>query len=301
MLAAIELGLPRQATQLKIEAAKIEEEQHAQKGTVKPPSITYFRKETLNPEYTGKKGQKKWIEVDGLEALKEFQREFKDAVHSLARYPYGVGLYLAPAQVVDDLVKLKLKYETQLNTVWMNWADEVYPVWADSAAERMGALYNQADFPTLTDCRKRFRAELVLIPLAEKEQVARIALISPTSKQLLMDHADAKSKEAIAELHKQIWTDLMKPIQQVVTVFEKDKPKVYETLLGNLMQIVNVIPSYKELCQDPELEQAAAAAKEVFGKITTEDLRSSEEARKQALFQAKELVAKFQPFARKFA
>lgn len=296
MLAAIELGLPRQGTQLKIEATKIEEENHAERGSVRPPSITYFKKEVLN---TGP--GKKWTEVDGLASLKEFQAEYKAAVRTLARYPYTAGLYLAPATVVDDLVKLKEKFEGKLAEVWMHWADHDYPDWADTAPQRMGAFYNAADFPTLGECQKSFRAELILIPLAEKEQVARIALISPKSQALLMEHADAKSKEAMAELHKQIWQDFMKPLQQVVMVFEKDKPKIYETLLGNLMSIVNVIPSYKELCQDPELEAAAAKAKEVFSQITTDNLRDSEEARKNALFQAKDLIAKVTPYARKFA
>jgi len=296
MLAAIELGLPRQGTQLKIEATKIEQENHAEKGSVRPPSITFFKKEVLNPD----KG-KKWLEVDGLAALKEFQNEYKQAVYALARYPYSAGLYLAPAPVIDDLVKLKEKYEGKLAEVWMHWADKEYPEWADTAPQRMGAFYDASDFPTLAECQKRFRAELVLIPLAEKEQVARIALISPKSQALLMEHADATSKQAMAELHKQIWSDFMKPLQQVVTVFEKDKPKIYDTLLGNLMSMVNLIPSYKELCQDPELEAAAAAAKDVFSKMTTDDLRASDEARKLALFQAKDLIAKVTPFARKFA
>ena len=296
MLAKLEFGLPRQATQLKVEATKIEEENHSEKGTVRPPSITYFRKEILNQN----KG-KKWIEVDGLAPLKEFQAEYKTAVYALAKYPYAAGLYLAPAPVVDELCQLKTKYETKLNEVWSHWANHDYPDWSETAPQRMGDFYEAGDFPSLVECRAAFKAELILIPLAEKEQVARIALISPKSQDLLMQHADATSKIAIAELHKQIWSDLMKPLQQVVTVFEKDKPKIYETLLGNLMDIVNVIPSYKELCQDPELEQAAAKAKEVFSQITTEQLRSSEEARKTALFQAKELVATFTPFARKFA
>lgn len=296
MLTAIELGLPRQGTQLKIEATKIEVENHAERGSVRPPSITYFRKEVLN---TGP--GKKWQEVDGLASLKEFQSEYKAAVRALAKYPYTAGLYLAPAPVIDDLVKLKEKFETQLAQVWMHWADTQYPEWADTALQRMGAFYDASDFPTLGECQKSFRAELILIPLAEKDQVARIALISPKSQSLLMEHADSTSKAAMAELHKQIWSDFMKPLQQVVTVFEKDKPKIYDTLLGNLMSMVNLIPSYKELCQDPELEAAAAKAKEVFSQITTEHLRESDEARKLALFQAKDLIAKVTPFARKFA
>lgn len=295
MLAAIELGLPRQGTQLKAEATKIEVENHASKGSVRPPSATYFRRAADKTK--GEVGK----EVDGLEMLKDFHAEYKQAVHALAKYPYGAGLYLAPAPVIDELVKVKEKYESKLNEVWMKWADTVYPEWSETAAVRMGNLYDPSDYPTLAECRKCFRATLTLIPLAESEQVQRIALISPKSQALLKEHADSTSKAAMAELRKQIWSDFMKPLQQVVTVFEKDKSKIYDTLLGNLMSMVNLIPCYKDLCEDPDLMDAAAKAKEMFGQMTTEDLRKSDEARKLALFQAKDLIAKVTPFARKFA
>jgi hypothetical protein len=290
MIASLELGLPRQATQLKDEAKKIEEASHAQKGTVRA-SIHYFRKK--NPENPKS-------EIDGLAKLKEFQRLYKQAVHNLARYPYSGGFYLAPAGCVEDLLKVQQKFDAERMSVWMDWADNVYPEWVADAPARMGALFNQADFPELGDCMKHFRANLTVLPLAEKDQVARITLISPSSQKMLMEHADATSKAAIAELHKQIWKDFMSPLQQVVSVFEKDKPKIYETLLGNLMEIVNVIPSYKELTEDANLVAAAEQVKSVFGNITTEHLRSSEEARKHALTSAKHLVSAFQPFARKF-
>ena len=164
----------------------------------------------------------------------------------------------------------------------------------------MGELFQSANFPTLSDCYKRFRTKLTILPLAEKDQVQRIALISPKSQELLMAHADAKGKEAVAQLHAQIWKDLMAPLQHVVTVFEKDKTKVHETLLGNLMEIANIVPSYKELTNDPQLLAAAEKIKTVFGQMTVQDLRKSEEARKAALTSAKEMVAEFMPGARKF-
>lgn len=292
MIVALETGLPRQAVQLKDEAKKIEAENHAEKGTVKA-SIHYFRKKTKNDKGI-------ISEVDGLAKLKEYHQSYRKAVNVLARYPYSGSFYLAPAPVIEDLLKVKEKFDGMGQDVWMDWADNDYPDWAKDAPVRMGSLFQMTDFPSLSDCHKRFRSKLIILPLAEKDQVARITLISPKSQEILMAHADETGKAAVAELHKQIWKDLMAPLQQVVTVFEKDKPKIYDSLLGNLLEIVNIIPSYKELTADPELANAAEKIKEVFSQITTEDLRKNEEARKTALTSAKEMVAQFTPFARKF-
>lgn len=291
MIVALETGMPRQATQLKEEATKIENDNHAQKGTVKA-SIHYFRKKEKVNNLT--------VETDGLEKLKEFHTQYRSAVNMLARYPYSGGFYLAPAPVVEELLKLKEKFKTLAMDVWMDWADNVYPTWAEDAPKRMGELFDQTDFPSLSDCQKRFKCKLTILPLAEKDQVSRIALISPQSQALLMAHADETGKKAIADLHKQIWKDLMAPLEKVVEVFSKDKPKVYDSLLGNLLEIVNVIPSYKELTGDNDLVLAAEKMKEAFGKMTPDDLRKSDEARKTALTTAKQMVAEFTPFSRKF-
>lgn len=291
MLVAVELGLPRQSTQLKEESTSIEQKNNAAKGVVRPPSAQYFRKaDPSNPKK----------ELDGLQKLKEFQYQYKQAIRAIARYPFSGDFYLAPAAQVEALLAVKEKYEPLRMSVWMDWADHDYPDLAESAPTRMGSLFNLADFPSLADCMKRFKCNVVIIPLAEKDQVARITLISQKSQQLLMAHADETQKAAIAELHKQIWKDLMAPLQHVVTVFEKDKPKIYDALLGNLMEIVDTIPNYKELTGDQDLVDAASKIKTAFSNITTEHLRNSDEARKVALTSARQLVAAIQPFARRF-
>lgn len=291
MLVALELGLPRQTAQLKQEAAQIEDQHKAEKGTVRA-SIHYFRHKV-----DGK-------EVDGLAALKEVQNEYKRRVMTLARYPYASGWYLCPAGSVNDIMAVRQKFETgdqaELLAAYMKWADQDYPGLLSSAPLRMGSLYTPDDFPSLSDCAKRFKARLTVMALPEKEQIARITLISPEHQQLLKVHADETSKLAIAELHKSLWKDFMSPLQHIVDVFSKDKPKIYDSMIGNLMEIANVLPNYKELAADPELMDAAAKVKEVFGQMKTEDLRTSQEARDAAFTQAKDMVAKFKPFARKF-
>src|SRR5678815_5334785 len=289
MLAAIYLGLPRQGRQLKDKAKAIESEAKAEGGTVGPPSSRYFRK-----KYKDEKGHTK--ESDGLQILKDLQNEYKARIRALARYPYTGDLYYAPAAVVEDLLKLKHLYEEQnRKEVWTQWENNVYPEWAKEAPERMGDLYDPNDYPSLIDCAKRFKMEMVLIPMAEKDQVAQVTLISPQSKQLLMTYADAKQKKTIAELHGQIWKDLMQPLQHIVTTFNKDKTKISKSLLGNLMQVVSIVPAYGELCGDPTLLQAAAEAKAVFEKITIEDLRGSAEVQHQAKTQAELLITTFEP------
>lgn len=307
MIVNLEFGLPRQGEQLKDEGKKIEQENHAQAGTVRPPGANFFRRKADKTK--GEVGNF----VDGLEILKDVQTEYKKRVYELARYPYAAGWQLAPANVIPDLLSLQEMFEgkkdekgkvigfgSRMAQAWMKWCTEVYPEWKSTASARLGELFDPELFPTLADCKQRFTSKLTILPIAPKDQVARITLISPAHHAMLKQHADEAQAKAIAEMRAQIWKDIMEPIQQIVTVFSKDKFKVYETLLGNLMSIVNVVPAYNDVLGDPNLAKIAQEAKDVFSKMTTDDLRKSDEHRKVALATAKKLVAEFDPFAREF-
>lgn len=290
MLVALSFGLPRQTTKLEAEARTIENTNGAQVGTVKV-SAAYWRRKVV--------GRKE--EVDGLAKLKDFQNEFKKKVAALAKYPYSGGFNIAPASVVEELLLLKRAYLVKHEDVWFDWAANDYTEWYDSAPARMGSLFKDDDFPDLPECQKMFTVKCDIIPLGEPDAVKRITLLSPHSAQLLEQSIDEGIKSVVGDLHHNLWNDLMGPIQKVIEVFEKDKPKVYETLLENLMTIVNVVPSYKQLTGDEKLMEAAAKAKAVFGAMTTEDLRASDEARKTALTTAREIVATFAPHQRRLS
>lgn len=301
MICSFETALPRQSRQLKEEAKKIEKNVNAESGTVRAPSMTYFRRK-------GDKAKNEPNEVDGLQLLKDVQYAYKLAVHKLARYPYSGGFYLAPAPVIADLLKLEAEYEkgvdgkpSKIQEAWFQWCTEEYPGLKESAPTRMGTMYDEQDFPSLADCKKRFKAHLTILPLAPKDQVARITLISPEHQQLLSLHANAAQQSAITDLRKQIWKDFLTPLKKVVEVFNKEKPKVYESLLGGIMEVVNIIPSYKGLFNDDALMAAAEQVRAGFANITTEGLRSSDEQRKVAFAAASNMLNQLDPFVREFS
>ena len=183
MIASLEFGLPRQSCKLPEEAKKIEEQNNAKKGTVRA-SMYYFRKNDPDP--------KKKRQIDGLSMLVDYQTEYRNRFRMLAKYPYSGNFYLVPSASVDDCIKLIEQFEGEKKSaVWQKWADDEYYEWLNSAPERMGDLYQKADFPTLSDCMARFRCQMHIMPLAPKEQIARIALIAPKTQQFLMTHADA--------------------------------------------------------------------------------------------------------------
>lgn len=287
---ALSFGLPRQSSELKQAARDIEKKANAENGTARS-SIYYFKKnDPKNPKRV----------IDGLQSLKTFQGEWKRKLEHYARYPYIGGLKIIPAVLVADFLKASDDFKANRETIWMNWADEEYPVWAEEAPTRMGQYYDADDFPSLGDCMKRFVCDVDILPMAAGEQWKHLSAIGSDITAVLAASTDEKIQEAKEQAMVSMWQDMMEPVQHIVDTLGKDSPKIYETLIGNVLSIVDIVPAYASQA-DPKLVELAAQAKAQLGNITTEQLRKSDDVRKETLQKAKDLVNAFQPFARKLS
>lgn len=283
MQVGLSFGLPRQTRQLKNEESKIQQDNNAEAGTVRA-TMYYFRK--------GK--------VNGLEPLRKFQAKMRKALEHYARFPYLAGTRILPAAVVEPFLKLKEEYDAQIASVWMNWADEEYPEWRDTAPERMGKLFDEQDYPTLADCRERFINEVLLAPIGEKEQVQRISLLSPDITALVTNAADDAMRRAVQQTAAQNWNDVMKPIMKIVETLSKDKPKLHDAMIENLVAIVDLIPAVN-IDGDTRLIELANTAKTQLCNISVDDLRESAAMKAKTLAAAQTIINTFAPYQRRFA
>lgn len=288
MLVGITFGMPRQSKQLPALAADIEEQNQAQSGTI-GANMYYFRK---------REGPKK---IDGLVPLRKFQTAWKSALENYAKYPFANGMKLLPAGLVEQFVKVNQQYEKAVADVWKQWAEEEYPKWKADAPTRMGALYEEHDFPSLEDCKDRYKCSVVVMPMSQAEQWSRIHLISKDLAATMAEQQNQAVEAARRMAHVQLWRDVMTPIQHIVDTLNKEKPKLFESMLGNVIAICDLLPAYNEMTNDSQLQSVAAAAKQAFQSVSIEDLRKSQEVRDGVKAKAAELVNQFSPYARAFA
>lgn len=291
-IVCLEFGMPRQSRELATEATEIEIKNKAQKGTVKRPGIYYFRKRALD-----EKGKE--VVIDGLDPLRKFQTRMRAAtILTFAPYPYAGAFYLLPGPNIPKYQEAVTKYLDEKQNVWTAWADDVYPEYLATAKERMGDLYDSKDFPSLGECAKRFTCADTLTLLAEGDQWKRIAALTPDIVATMEEKSQEKIAHAVASATASLWSDVLKPIQHIVDTFSKDKFKIHDSMIANVLNIVEMVPALN-LERDPNLAALAAEAKETLGKIKPEDLRKSAEVRAAALNTAKNLVTAFAPLARK--
>ena len=288
LLVTIETGLPRQSTQLKKVARQAEEKAKAKAGTVS--SSSYYWK------WDDESGHH-----NGLESLMQFQNHYRATITHYARFPFAAGALMLPAGLAEQCIKAKLELDKQWPEVRKEWLGKQYPLLAAAAPERMGGFHNPADFPTWDDCDDRIICECKIIPLAPAEQVKRIALLSPDIAATIEQSTNSSYEKGKKDANEKLFAEVMAPIQNMVDVLSKDKSKIYDTLVGNIISIVDLVPAYNNVFKDEHLANLASAAKAAFSEIKTDDLRKSDEARKDALEKAKNIMTAFKPYQRKLA
>lgn len=287
MLVDITLGLPRQSVKLETVARDIESQKGAAEGVVRSSGYYFRRKE-------GKRV------LDGLRQLKQFQASWAEELKYFARYPFAGGFKLLPATLLQQFMATNQRFLDSEAEVWRSWSTSEYAQWAESAPQRMGELFNAADFPSLDECREKFICEVIVIPMAPVDQWRHITALAPDVAAVMQAREEATIQKVTRESHAQLWQDIMKPLKNVVEQLSKPKARIHETLIANVTEIAALIPAYNAVIKDGQLDELALQVQQTLAKITAEDLRNDSSIRDNTLKAAASLIETFDPYARSF-
>jgi precorrin-3B methylase len=86
----------------------------------------------------------------------------------------------------------------------------------------------------------------------------------------------------------------------MVAVLSSEDPKIYETLVANVLEVAHDIKDIN-ITNDPSLTEFAAGARKLLSGIGRQQLKASPVLRQATADQAKNLIATFGKVSRKFA
>lgn len=288
LIVTLSFGMPRQSRQLKAVAEDIEEQHHAESG-VTTAAAWYFRQ---------KQGKDK---IDALAELKAYNGLWKKEHDRLAKIPWAGTAKLLPAALVQTYLDMRSGFERGAPAKLAEFM-EVYEDWRVTAPHRMGELYRADDFPSGEECRERIRWETTLMPLPDEQGWQRVALINPehvAAEATRTNEAVARARE---EGRRETWSELIHHFEHIVTTLSSDRPRIFQTLIGNLNSMLALVPAYNALFNDGDLMRCAEEAKATLGQINVEDLRADPGLRASTVTTARDLLARFGALgARRFA
>jgi hypothetical protein len=184
-------------------------------------------------------------------------------------------------------------------------ADELvtqYKALKKDAKERLGQLYNEADYPSAEELRACYEAKVSVRPLPNAEDF-RVDLGSETDVAVIRQQIDAELKAQVEEAHRSLYRRVAEVLEHA-----SERLKAYsvdpegrvshpfrESLIGNIKELLSIIPILN-VTEDEELVKLAARIEAEVVNQPVDVLRDSDAAREKVIASADSILKKMSSF-----
>lgn len=178
--------------------------------------------------------------------------------HYSVTLPWGnQGERLLPATLFMDYVQTMGQFKAEFESRAAKFA-AIYPQLVQDARQRLGTLYNPADYPT--EVRSRFSFDTPVSPVASANDF-RVNLNSEyveAIKREITERQDAQRTEAV----KHVWKRVREVVARIEETCSKEKPRIFDSMIESASQLIQVLPALN-LNNDPELDRIAYEMKKL--------------------------------------
>ena len=276
MLGSLSISFPEMRRNAKEEAAKIEKDAHASTGTV---SAT---KHLMS-------GVAQHKEIKDYAAMCR-------AWWSTVSLPWFDGK--GAPRAVNALAITDLKIELgDRKRKYFELVDAFMPLYPVVRAQRqfeMGDLFDDKQFPSPTELRRKFAFNSDWYSLPDSADIRVVEGVDAAELKVIADEAALSEQRRLAHAMEVVAQKLYKAVKSMHTTMATpigDKgAKFNNTKLENILMVAELIPSLN-LTNDPKLKALAAEAKKLATK-SPDELREDEVKRKAAAKEAETLASK---------
>lgn len=185
-------------------------------------------------------------------------RRIQQAVSALRSYhyentlPWGDSTRLLPSAnymaYTSEIRNLKSEFDAAVAEFVGNYQNYI-----TDAQTRLGAMFNNQDYPGISEIAGLYGVDVQISPLPEVEDF-RVMLQEDDVKQIKKDIEDRMSKaqeDAMLSLWKRLYDTVSNMAKQLA---DTDNNKFHDTLVGNIQDLVNLLPRLN-IANDNDLEQ----------------------------------------------
>lgn len=264
------------------------------------------------------KATKRTICKEAFEPLSKLRGEYSAAIKRVT-IPWDIkGVYFCKPRNVAKVVAIqngheehrlpdgrviaaRIGYEPEFNRLKQEHLLDQYDKWKELTQRKLGKAYKESEFPSKEELTINVYSKLAIMAMPEAEAIRKIHDIDEHLVNELVKSNNERVQRSIRQAMTQAYGRLMDPLQKMVDVLTSDKPRIFETLVTNVKDVVDEIDGLN-LSDDPALNTFALQAKDMLGSLTADDLRESKVVRQKVANAASSLIANFgKPGIRKFA
>lgn len=188
---------------------------------------------------------------------------------------------------VDKYRTLKLEFDQLVNEFLADYA-----LVKDQAKQVLGSLYDEADYPSVSDLQRKFNVDLELSPVPSNDFRVNIA-----NDELSRIQADvtARVEAAQTQAMQAAWQRLYERVEHMSKQLSKDNPRIYNSMVDHIRDLCGTLTDLN-LTDDPNLESMRREVERKLGTVNAEDLRNNETARAEVADTAADIMARMGAF-----
>lgn len=243
-----------------------------------------------------KLGQKsgRWVKnlypAEALEPIRKLDGEAR-TYHNSVTLPFDSGIGILPAALImeygDRMRRFRGMREHLVDSHFLDRYDE----WKEWAKQAHNGTFDESEYPPLAEMKDKFYFKIEPLPVPDAAHfVGTVASLLGTD----VDSVNARVTDAAKGAQQELMKRLIVPVRHMVETLSKDKPRIYDTLISNIMDIARIAPALN-LEGDQQIEGFVHELTQLAS-CTPAVLRDSELLRLQSKQNSEELLKRLEAY-----
>jgi hypothetical protein len=154
----------------------------------------------------------------------------------------------------------------------------------------LNGTFNQADYPDGYDFKQSYTVAVNISPVPATSTFDQITDLIDVEVSMLIAENEKRITDATEQAMKSVWTKLYDVVQHVAETLKDGKcSKLYDSLIGNVVDIVNILP-LMNVTNDPALNDLSDRVKKSLCSVSTDSLKKDETRQKQVAKDAQNIL-----------
>lgn len=161
-----------------------------------------------------------------------------------------------------------------------------YPILMEDARVLLNGMFNEMDYPTVEDMRRKYSIEIEILPMPSAADF-RVTMADAEIERIQRE-IEARLQQEVAKANRDLWDRLRNAVDNMANRLSNPESKFHDTLVSNLENLVSLIPNLN-ITGDADLEAVRARVEEVLVVNPPQTLRDDPVLRAKAAVQAREI------------
>jgi hypothetical protein len=182
----------------------------------------------------------------------------------------------------EGLKKRREEFDQAVNALIIKYAELLR-----QAPVMLGDLYNEADYPQISEIRDKFDVVTAAEPFPSSKDF-RVAISKEEIKSLQADIHDRIMARVQAGMQ-DLWARLFEPVKKMAETLSDQDAGFQKSLVENVVAITELLPKLN-LLEDPDLERMRQEIQRKLCGVTAKELKASGELRDKTAEEATKLA-----------